>query len=61
MKQEFLCGIQTNDFNLMKTLIDSSVKIYNEERPHFSNFMLPPQQMHQQSEIKMSTYKKTKN
>jgi transposase InsO family protein len=60
LKQEFLCGIQTNDFNLMKTLIDSSIKIYNEQRPHFSNFMLTPKQMHQQSIIKMRTYKKQK-
>ena len=44
----------------MKTLIDSSIKIYNEDRPHFSNFMLTPQQMHQQSELKMRTYRKQK-
>lgn len=60
LKQEFLCGIQTNDFELMSILIDSSIKIYNEERPHFSNFMLTPNQMHRQSEIKMRTYKKQK-
>ena len=60
LKQEFLCGIRTNDFDLMKILIDSSIKIYNEERPHFSNFLLTPRQMHRQSEIKMRTYKKQK-
>lgn len=60
LKQEFLCGIRTDDFDLMKSLIDSSIKIYNEERPHFSNLMLTPKQMHQQSEIKMKTYKKQK-
>lgn len=60
LKQEFLCGIRTNDFDLMKILIDSSIKIYNEERPHFSNFMLTPLQMHRQSKVKMRTYKKQK-
>lgn len=60
LKQEFLYGIQTNDFELMSILIDSSIKIYNEERPHFSNFMLTPNHMHRQSEIKMKTYKKQK-
>ena len=60
LKQEFLCGIQANDFDLMKILIDSSIKIYNEERPHFSNFLLTPEQMHRQSKIKMRTYKKQK-
>ena len=60
LKQEFLCGIRTNDFDLMKILIDSSIKIYNEERPHFSNFMLTPQQMHKQAKIKMRTYRKQK-
>ena len=44
----------------MKVLIDSSIKIYNEERPHFSNFLLTPQQMHRQAKIKLSTYKKQK-
>ena len=44
----------------MKILIDSSIKIYNEERPHFSNFMLTPQQMHKQAKIKMRTYRKQK-
>lgn len=60
LKQEFLCGIQTNDFELMEILIKSSIEIYNEQRPHFSNFMLTPEQMHLQSKLKMRTYKKLK-
>ena len=35
-------------------------EIYNEIRPHFSNHYLTPNQMHEQSELKMKTYK-TKN
>jgi hypothetical protein len=35
-----------------------SVSIYNELRPHYSNYMLTPNKMHLQSQIKMRTYKK---
>jgi len=60
LKQEFIGDLKTRNFNLMKSLIEDSIEIYNNERPHFSNFMLTPQKMHQQSEIKFRTYKKQK-
>ena len=44
----------------MKLLIENSIEIYNQERPHYSNFMLTPEQIHLQSNIKMRTYKKQK-
>ncbi len=37
-----------------------SIEIYNEKRPHLLNHILTPNQMHQQSHLKMKTYK-TKN
>jgi hypothetical protein len=43
----------------MKQIVKESV-IYNELRPHYSNYMLTPNKMHLQSQIKMRTYK-TKN
>jgi len=60
LKQEFIGGIKIKDIELMKLLIEDSIEIYNEERPHYSNYMLTPEQMHLQSEIKMRTYKKQK-
>jgi len=44
----------------MKQIIKETIEIYNEKRPHYSNHMLTPNQMHQQNKLKMKTYK-TKN
>lgn len=60
LKQEFISGIQITDIKLMKKLIDQSIKVYNAERPHWSCYMYTPNQMHQQRNIKIKTYK-TKN
>lgn len=49
-------GIQTDDIELMRTLIDNSIQIYNTERPHYSNYMRTPEQMHQQRKIVVRTY-----
>jgi len=57
LKQEFLLDIETNDIELMQILIDNSIQIYNTERPHYSNYMLTPELMHQQRKIIMRTYK----
>lgn len=58
LKSEFIgrknnCSLQT-----MEQLINDSVKIYNEKRPHFSCFYKTPKQMHIQNEVKIKTYKK---
>ncbi len=60
LKHEFINGIKLEDIELMKLLIANSVKIYNEQRPHYSCYMLTPEQMHKQNKIKIRTYK-TKN
>jgi len=44
----------------MKIVVKESVEIYNQNRPHYSNQLLTPNQMHKPSEIKIKTYK-TKN
>lgn len=44
----------------MKQIIKETIEIYNEKRPHYSNYMLTPNQMHQQNKLIMRTYK-TKN
>ena len=60
LKQEFLNGIVITDIRLMKKIVAESIDIYNQERPHLSCHMLTPQEMHQQKELKMKTYKKEK-
>ena len=61
LKQEFLVD-RYNDqqLNIIKLVVKESIQIYNLIRPHCSNHMLTPMQMHQQKEIEMKTYK-TKN
>ncbi len=60
LKQEFLIDKYNKDLPIMKQIIKETVRIYNEKRPHLSNHMLTPNQMHEQSKLKMKTYK-TKN
>ena len=60
LKQEFSIDQYNQELPIMKQIIKEIIEIYNEERPHFSNHMLTPNQMHQQHELKMKTYK-TKN
>ena len=60
LKQEFSIDKYNKDLPIMKQIIKETVAIYNEKRPHLSNHMLTPNQMHQQSKLKMKTYK-TKN
>jgi transposase InsO family protein len=60
LKQEFYIDKYNQDLPVMKQIIKQTVAIYNNKRPHLSNHMLTPNQMHMQSELKMKTYK-TKN
>lgn len=58
LKDEFMLERYQLDMQTMKKLIKDSIEIYNSIRPHYSCFMLTPDQMHKQKEIKMRTYKK---
>ena len=58
IKQEFLLEDKKVDLKTMQILVDESVKIYNNKRPHLFCFMKTPQKMHLQKEIKIKTYKK---
>jgi len=57
LKQEFNIDKYNKDLLIMKQIIKETVEIYNEKRPHYSNHMLTPNQMHQQNTLKMKTYK----
>ena len=60
LKQEFMIDKYNRKAEIMKQVIKEAVDTYNEFRPHYSNYMLTPNQMHTQNFIKMRTYK-TKN
>jgi transposase InsO family protein len=60
LKQEFYIDKYNKDLTIMKQIIKETVEIYNGKRPHLSNHMLTPNQMHQQNKLIMKTYK-TKN
>ena len=60
LKQEFSIEKYNKDLPIMKQIIKETVAIYNQKRPHLSNHMLTPNQMHDQSKLIMKTYK-TKN
>ncbi|MCJ7932637.1 MAG: integrase core domain-containing protein [Chryseobacterium sp.] len=57
LKYEF--DIDKHNINnaLRRKIVDESIEIYNDLRPHFSNYYLTPNQMHRQSKIRMKTYK----
>jgi len=57
LKQEFDIARKIKDLNLKKQLIKNAIAIYNNRRPHLSNHMLTPQQMHKQQILKRKQYK----
>jgi putative transposase len=60
LKQEFMIDKYSQDLKIMKCIVKEAINTYNQQRPHYSNYMLTPNQMHSQNQIKMRTYK-TKN
>lgn len=60
LKQEFSIDKYEQSLENMKIIVGEAIEIYNDKRPHFSNYLLTPNQMHKQNTIKMRTYK-TKN
>ncbi|MEL1252282.1 integrase core domain-containing protein [Flavobacterium sp. DGU38] len=59
LKQEFSIDRYNQTTQITNQIVKEAVA-YNEIRPHYSNYMITPNQMHSQSKIKMRTYK-TKN
>jgi transposase InsO family protein len=57
LKHEFILGITIQDLGLMNKLLEESIYIYNNERPHWSCRMETPTKMHLQNTIKIRTYK----
>jgi transposase InsO family protein len=61
LKQEFLIDAPCPELHTKKQLIKKAIEIYNNQRPHHSNYMLTPAKMHEQSQVQMRTYKKASN
>lgn len=59
LKDEFLMEQYDVDMETMKKLVKGRVNIDNIKRPHYSCYMLTPEQMHPQKMVKIRTYKKT--
>jgi len=57
LKQEFLINTKNIDLKLMKIVVKQSIDIYNKLRPHWSCYMLTPNQMLKQNKVKIKTYK----
>lgn len=60
LKQEFDIARKAKDFITKEKLIKNAIRIYNHLRPHLSNHMLTPMQMHAQNKLKPKQYKSKK-
>jgi transposase InsO family protein len=60
LKQEFDIARNIQKLDLKKKLIKNAINIYNNQRPHLSNQMLTPKQMHKQQKLKRKQYKSKK-
>ncbi|MDI9877971.1 integrase core domain-containing protein [Flectobacillus sp. LYT7W] len=58
LKQEFMIDRFDKSRETIKVLVKQSVDLYNEKRPHLSNYLLTPHQMPKQNKIKFKTFKK---
>jgi len=57
LKQEFDIAKYNSSLKVKQKLVKNAVEIYNQIRPHLSNHMLTPIQMHNQSTLKRKQYK----
>ena len=58
LKQEFMIDTYHLELSLMKKIVAEAICVYNQDRPHWSNHMLTPNQMHQKENLKFRTYKR---
>ena len=57
LKQEFNIDKFDVETKIKRKIVEESIEIYNELRPHFSNHYLTPNQMHKQEKLKIKTYR----
>lgn len=58
LKQELGLDDQFDSIGQAKQQVDQAVVLYNRFRPHFSNHLLTPEQMHHQKKLKPRTWKR---
>lgn len=58
LKQEFNIDKSNQQLAVVKVLVKEAIDVYNNQRPHYSNYMLTPNQMHKQNIVEMRTYKR---
>jgi len=58
LKQEFLLEEYNCDIKDLKKIVEQSIEIYNNKRPHISCGMLTPNKMHMQNKIRKPSYSK---
>ncbi len=58
LKDEFGLGVILKNLQQAQLLMKYAVEIYNLKRPHWSNQLLTPDQMHQQKERPIKTWSK---
>lgn len=56
LKQEFAIDKYDTSIKIKSQLIKNAIEIYNRIRPHLSNSMLTPNQMHKQNKLKRKQY-----
>lgn len=61
LKHEFLLETQHAYLEWMKKMVQQSIEIYNQERPHFSLLLQTAKQTHLKENIQIRTYKKQKS
>jgi len=57
LKQEFNIDKYKVNLKLIKQIVKESIEIYNNIRPHLSNYLLTPRQMHNQNKLTIKSYK----
>lgn len=60
LKDEFMLDEPFASFKEAEKAVKESIRIYNDKRPHFSNHLLTPKQMHSQNTLKPRTWRTKK-
>lgn len=58
LKQEFVIDTYHADLNVMQKIVKEAIETYNNKRPHYSNYMMTPSNMHKQCCVPIRTYKR---
>lgn len=61
LKQAFMIDKCNQDLDIMKRIAKEAINPYTVQRPHYSNYMLTPDQILLQNQVQMRTYKTKKN